>query len=226
MIFDDIIDKIKEAQCPTSFSEDLNIGEAYVDDRNQQYFEFFPDDSCSALAKVRQYQEASCVTVHTHGIEVVVDDVRINIHNSQIIVFDCYYFDDTVEYKRSDSRGSRVGLGMMLAGPIGAAVGLATSFGKSNKHIVSHNLVIAYWDATTKQKEIIQLENRKGVAQNIAPRLVEYWQEQVRINQETGRTPTGNNKAGVGDAGCLSVLLPIVAVGLYTCYKVVEHVVC
>lgn len=192
----------------------------------QQYFEFFPDDSCSALAKVRQYQEAACVTVHTHGIEVVVDDVRINIHNSQIIVFDCYYFDDTVEYKRSDSRGSRVGLGMMLAGPIGAAVGLATSFGKSNKHIVSHNLVIAYWDANTKQKEIIQLENRKGVAQNIAPRLVDYWHEQVRINQETGRTPTGNNKAGVGDAGCLSVLLPLVVVGLYTCYKVVEYVVC
>ena len=86
--------------------------------------------------------------------------------------------------------------------------------------------MIAYWDASTKQKEIIQLENRKGVAQNIAPRIVEYWQEQVRINQEKGRTPTGNNKAGVGDAGCLSVLLPLAAVGLYTCYKVVEYVVC
>lgn len=226
MIYDDIIDKIKEAQYPTCFPEDLNIGVAYFDDINQQLFEYFPSDTCSALINVRQYQEASCVIVHTHGIEVVIDDVRINIHNSQIIVFDCYYFDDTVEYKRSDSRSSRIGLGMMLAGPIGAAVGLATSFGKSNKHIVSHNLIIAYWNTSTKQKEIIELENRKGVDQNITPRLVEYWQEQVRMNQETGRTPIGNNKASVGDAGCFSVLLPYVAVGLYTCYKVIEYVVC
>lgn len=227
MILDDITEKITEALCPTSFSSDLNIGEACFDDeRNLQYFEYFPSDSCTALASVRKYQEASCVTVHTHGIEVVVDDVRVNIHNSQIIVFDCFYFDDTIEYKRSASRGSRVGLGMMLAGPIGAAVGLATSFGKSNKHIVSHNLVIAYWNVSTKQKEIIQLEDRKGVARNITPRLVECWQEQVRINQDTGRTPSGVNKAGVSDAGCLSVLFPLVAVGLYTCFKICEYVIC
>lgn len=226
MILDDIIDKIKEAQCPSSFSSDLNIGVACVDERNDKLFEFFPSDSCSSLAQIRQYQENACVNVHTHGVEVVVDNVRINIHNSQIIVFDCYYFDDTIEYKRSDSRGSRVGLGMMLAGPVGAAVGLASSFGKSNKHIKSHNLVIAYWDTKTKQKEIILLENRKGVAENIAPNLVEYWQEQVKINDETGRTPTGDNKAGVGDAGCLSVLLPFAFGGLYTFYKVIEYIVC
>lgn len=85
---------------------------------------------------------------------MAIDDVRVNIHNSQIIVFDCYYFDDTVEYQRSDSRGSRVGLGLMLAGPIGAAVGLASSFGKGHKHVKSHNLIIAYWNTVTKQKEI------------------------------------------------------------------------
>lgn len=92
---------------------------------------------------------------------MAIDDVRVNIHNSQIIVFDCYYFDDTVEYQRSDSRGSRVGLGLMLAGPIGAAVGLASSFGKGHKHVKSHNLIIAYWNTVTKQKEITNSKIRK-----------------------------------------------------------------
>lgn len=226
MILDDILEKIREAQCPASFSNDLNIGTYYIDDKSQKLFEFFPSDLCSAFANIRQYQENACVTVHTHGIEVAIDDVRVNIHNSQIIVFDCYYFDDTVEYQRSNSRGSRVGLGLMLAGPIGAAVGLASSFGKGHKHVKSHNLIIAYWNTVTKQKEIIELENTKGVAENVAHKLVEYWQEQVKINEETGRTPTGDSKAGVSDVGCLSVLLPFGLVGLYACYKVLEQVIC
>ena len=226
MIYDDILEKIKEAQCPTSFSGDLNIGEAYADYRNQKYVEFFPNDLCSAFTKIRQYQEAACVTVHTHGIEVDIDGVRLNIHNSQIIVFDYFYFDDTMEFKRSETRGSRVGLGWMLAGPVGAAVGLATSFGKSKEHIICHFLIIAYWNTITKQKEIIQLEDKKGVTENVVPNLVDYWQEQVTINQETGRTPIGDNKAGVGEAGCLSVILLFAFVGFFTCYRIIEHVVC
>ncbi len=225
MIYDDILEIIKEAQYPISLSGNLNIGEAYADDRNQKYFEFFPCDVCSAFSNVRQYQEAACVTVHTHGIEVVIDGVRVNIHNSQIIVFDYIYFDDTIEFKRSETRGSRVGLGWMLAGPIGATVGLASSFGKGNEHITSHILIIAYWNTVTKAKEIIQLEDKKGVAENVVPKLVDYWREQIAINQETGRLPIGANKAGVGEAGCLNVLLLFAFVSLYICYAIIEQAI-
>lgn len=77
-----------------------------------------------------------------------------------------------------------------------------------------------------KTKRNNELENTKGVAENVAHKLVEYWQEQVKINEETGRTPTGDNRAGVSDAGCLSVWLPFGFVGLYACYKVLEQIIC
>lgn len=41
MILDDILEKIKDAQCPASFSNDLNIGTYYIDDKSQKLFEFF-----------------------------------------------------------------------------------------------------------------------------------------------------------------------------------------
>ena len=163
----------------------------------RKLLEFFPSDNCSAFANIRQYQDNACVSVHTHGIEVTIDGTSIYIHNSQIIVFECYYFDDKVEFQRSDSRGARVGMGMLLAGPIGAAVGLASSFGKGNKHITSHNLIIAFWDIETQEKEIIELEDRKGVKENAVPNLIEYWKEQIKINEETGRKAVGDYKAGV-----------------------------
>lgn len=34
MILDDILEKIKEAQCPASFSINLNIGTYYIDDKS------------------------------------------------------------------------------------------------------------------------------------------------------------------------------------------------
>ena len=227
MILDDIIEKIKEAQFPEFVPDDLNIGNSdYSDDRNGQLFSFYPSDTCSAFANIRGYQDDACVTVHTHVIEVYIDKTQLNIHNSQIIVFDYYFFDDTIEYQKADTRGARIGLGFRLAGPIGATIGLASSFGKGNKHIVSHNLIISYWNLETKAKEFIVLENEEGVKDNVVPKLVEYWREQVEINKETGRKPMGDDKAGVEKNGCLGVLIPFIVAGLYFCCELVELVLC
>lgn len=227
MIFDDIIDKIKEAQFPSSLPDDMNIGvQLLADERNGKLLEFYPNDTCSAFSDIKRYQDDACVIVHTHGIDVSIGGTRVNIHNSQIIALDYYYFDDTIQYQKLDSRGARVGLGLLLAGPVGAAVGLASSFGKGNKHIVSHNLIISYWNIETRQKEIIELEDRIGVKDNIIPNLVECWKEQVKINEETGRKAMGDNKPGVGEAGCLGFLLPFIIAGGYSCYKVIEYLLC
>ena len=227
MIFDDIIDKINEAQYPSTLPEDMNIGiELITDGVRGNLFEFYPNNTCSAFSSIKRYQDDACVTVHTHGIDVTIDGIRVNIHNSQIIALDYYFFDDTVQYQKSDSRGARVGVGLLLAGPIGAAVGLASSFGKGNKHIVSHNLIISYWNIETMQKEIIELVDRKGVKDNIIPNLVECWKEQVKTNEDTGRKAWGDNMAGVGEAGCLGFIAPFIVAGGFSCYKIIEYLLC
>lgn len=179
MTLENILEKIKSAQFPTDFPADLNIGDCdYYDERNDKLLNFYPSSSCSAFSHVRRVQDDANVVVHTHGIELCIDGTRVKIHNSQIITFDYYSFDGDVEFNRADTRGNRVALGWMLAGPIGAAVGLACSFGKRKKHVSSHNLILAYWNISKRKKEIVELEDTKGVKDEIVPKLVEYWQEQ------------------------------------------------
>lgn len=164
MILDDIQEIIDNAKCPETFPEDLNIGGCmFVDDDSQKLFDWSPNENCDAFAHIRDYKDNACIYIHTHGIRVEIGDTKVNIHNSQIIVFDYWHFDDTVEFKRSDSRGARVMAGTLLAGPIvGAALGLASSFGKGKTHVKRDNVVIAYWDIQTKSMQIINLQEREN----------------------------------------------------------------
>lgn len=208
MILDDIIDVIEEAEYPISFPDDLNVGKSVGGEKGEICLTFFPSDTCSIFSSVENVQDDAIVVVHTHGIEVDIDGKNILIHNSQIIIFDWYHFDDTIEYKRSDSRINRVCLGAVLGGPvIGAAIGLAASLGKGKTHIVSDNLVIAYWNIETRGKEIILLETRKDLSEKKVSKIVDYWHEQENINKNTGRHPSGDFKAGVSSSGCFLILL-------------------
>ena len=215
MILDDIQEIIDNAKCPDSFPSDLNIGYCPMKDNDsQKLFEFFPSDTCDAFSSIKQYQDMAYVAIHTHGIEVKIDGIRVYIHNSQIILFDYWHFDDTVKYKRSDSRASRIGMGALLAGGgipgaiVGGAIGLATSFGTGKKHLKRDILVIAYWDVQTRTQQIIELQERKDSEKDSVKALIDYWKLHVQANEKTGRKAAGDFNSGVttGNSGCLLLL--------------------
>ena len=137
-------------------------------------------------------------------------------------MFDYYVEDETVEYNRSDTRLYRVLMGGLLAGPVGALGGLATSFGRGHKHIKCNTLVIAYWNVETKKKELICLDDYKDFKKHEVSILVDYWREQVKINEETGRKPEGTDKAGIEPAGCMGVLIPFIFIGTFSVYEIFE----
>ena len=206
MILDDIQEIIDNAKCPETFPSDLNIGYCPMKDKNsQKLFEFFPSDECDAFSEIRSYTDMAYVGIHTHGIEVKINSIKVYIHNSQIILFDYWHFDDTFEYKRSDTRAARVGTGIMLGGPVlGAAIGLATSFGKGKKHLKCDNLVIAYWDAQTRTQQVIELQEPKDSEPGSVKALVDYWKLHVEANEKYGRKAGGSYNAGVSTgSGCM-----------------------
>ena len=229
MILDDLQEIIDKAKCPESFPEDLNIGGCmFVDDNSQKLFEWVPENNCDAFAHIKEYKDNACIYIHTHGISVQIGDTKVYIHNSQIVVFDYWHFDDTVEYKRSDSRGARVMAGTILAGPIvGAALGLASSFGKGKKHLKRDNVVIAFWDIKTKSLQIINLQEPDNSESGSVKKMIDYWKQQIQVNAETGRKPIEDNKAGVGEAsGCMLLLLVGISPLLAIAYKLIESFIC
>ena len=213
MILDDLQEIIDTSECPVSLPDEMNIGTEVLDDdfENAKIFEYFPEQSCDAFAHINEFKDNAYVKIHTHGVCVQIGDTKVNIHNSQLFLFDYWHFDDTVEYNRSDSRGSRVALGSMLGGPIvGAAIGLAASFGKGKKHVKRDNLVIGYWDAQSKTQQVINLSSG-----------------QIKINKETGRKAVGSNMAGIDSSdGCLLLLLVGIVPILAAMYKLVEVFIC
>ena len=197
MILDDIIEKIEEAQNPPCIDGDIIIGNETDIDKDIHPFKFILSQSnCTAFSHIKEDEDAY-VFIHTHGIVVSVGDIDLSIHNSQIIVFDYYYFDDNVHYKKSEGRGEKILCGMVLGGPVGAAIGLAASFGKGTRHLVYYDLIIAFWNFTTKQKEFITLRDYEDLNKRLIPNTVQFWKLQVKINEETGREPKGDNKVGV-----------------------------
>lgn len=229
MILDDLQEIIDNAKCPETFPEDLNIGVCKLsDDDSQKLYDWLPETNCDAFAHIKEYQDNACISIHTHGISVQIDGTKVNIHNSQIIVFDYWHFDDTVEYKRSDTRGARVATGIILGGPIlGAAVGLATSFGKGKKHVKCDNVVIAFWDIKTKSLQIINLQEPKKSDPGSVKKMIDYWKKQIHVNEETGRKPVGDYMAGVGKAsGCILLLLVGLSPFLAAMYKIIEALIC
>ena len=229
-ILDDLQEIIDTAKCPESFPEEMNIGaEVMADDfEDQKVFEYFPEQSCNAFAHINEFKDNAYVQIHTHGICVQIGDTKVNIHNSQLFLFDYWHLDDIVVYNRRDSRGSRVALGTMLGGPIvGAAIGLATSFGKGKKHVKRDNLVIGYWDAQSKTQQVINMQEPKDSKAGSVEKLINCWKEQVKINEETGRKAVGNNKAGIGSSdGCLLLMLVGVSPILAAIYKLMKALIC
>lgn len=207
----------ESAKCPESFPKDLNIGPWLIGDgRSNHLVKFDPQSTnCDVFSSIHEIKDTSEIFCHSHGIKIHVGNIEYNRHNSQIIIMEAWRFDDTISYNRSDSRAARIGMGVLLGGPIvGAALGLASSFGRGKKHIVTDILEIYFWDVNTKQKQWISLQYGKDVSAYELMSFVEFWKEQKRINEETGRKAIGDECAGLSsnNGGCFgSILLAITA---------------
>lgn len=216
---------IDNAVCPQEFPADLKVGHCYMSNPDsQELFEFYPSDECDVFSNIRTFVDNAYVSVHTHGIGVQIKNSSIQIHNSQIIVFDCWHWDETVEYKRSDTRASKVILGTMLAGPLGAAAGLAASFGKGKKHMNRDILVIAYWDINTRKQQLINLIAKKDTEEGKIQRMVSHWENNVKINNETGRKAVTSN-TGAGSSGCMVFLATILLPSLFCVYQLFKFII-
>ncbi len=226
MILDDLQEIIDNAKCPNEFPEDLNIGGVvFLDGKS---YEWTPDDNCDAFVHIKEYKDNAGIYIHTHGISVQIGDTNVNIHNSQIVVFDYWHFDDIVEYRRSDSRKERIMAGFLLAGPIvGATLGLASSFGKGKKHLKCDNVVIAFWDVKTRTLQVINLQESDNSEPGSVKNMIDNWKRQIQINAETGRKPIGDNKAGVSEAsGCMLLLIAGITPLLVLGYVLIESLIC
>lgn len=227
MSFDEIVNIVNSATCPESFASDMNVGD-YVDGKSRLICEYYPSEESSDYSHIDEVQDCAQIALHTHGVEIDIDGKNLLIHESQIILVDYYHFDDTIEYNRSDSRGNRVALGSLLGGPvIGAAIGFATSFGKGHKHIVSDNLVVAYWNKDSKRLETITLEMRKKeeIERGSVSKLIDLWHREQKINKETARKPTGGYIAGASSSGCL-VFFALIIPGMYAAFSIIKNIIC
>jgi len=222
MTLDEICAIVESATFPKSFPSNLNIGKWITDDceRSNQLVEFNPEENnCTIFSNVKNYERLAEIFLHTHGVQIRINGIRYNIHNSQIIQMNVFHFDDTVEIERSNTRGSRVALGAMLAGGgipgavIGGTIGLLTSFGKYNKKLVEDYIVISYWDIPTKSKQNVILKHNKDGSGKGLYAFIEMWHEEREKNENTKREPMGNELAGISpNSGCLGIVALLLAI--------------
>ena len=221
MTLEEIYQSAANVECPDSFPENLSIGECITKDpRSYHLVGYDPVTSfCDALSSIREIKDSCDIHCYTHGIQLHVGDIYLNIHNSQIITVEIAHIDEVVEINRSENRSEKVGLGLLVGGVFGATAGLATSFGKKQQRIVEDVLIIIYWDINTKKKQILFLSYNKGFSTPGLQSFVNLWKEQVEINRKTNRLPSSNEMAGsyAQEGGCLGViiLLIVMASSLY-----------
>ena len=219
MTQEDIFKRIRESQLPVSFPLNLNIGECccmHYDDDWSRLVVYYPQMCfCKAFASIDKMKDLSEVTLYTHGIQIHVGDIRYNIHNSQIIIMEHFHINESVEYERSASRAERISAGIMLGGPIGAAIGLATSFGRGHTNLDADFLIVGYWNTETQEKEIIQLMmNKKGIRKDFSG-FLEAWKNEKEINESTGRQAKGEEKSGISQrSGCMVSLMVGIIISL------------
>ena len=221
MTLEEIYQNAANVECPDSFPENLSIGECITKDpRGYHLVVYDPVTSfCDALSSIREIKDSCDIHCYTHGIQLHVGNIYLNIHNSQILTVEIAHIDEIVEIDRAESRSEKVKLGLLVGGVVGAAAGLATSFGKKQKRIVEDVLIIIYWDIKTKKKQILFLSYNKGFSTPGLQSFVNLWKEQVEINQKNNRLPSSNEMAGsyAQDGGCLGVIALIVALTSSLC---------
>ena len=215
MTLEEIGKSVANLECPDTFPDNLSIGECITKDpRSYHLVVYDPFTSvCDALSSIREIKDSCDIHCYTHGVQLHVGDIYLNIHNSQILAVEIAHIDEVVEVSRSENRSEKIGLGLLVGGVFGAAAGLSTSFGKKQQKIVDDVLIIIYWNINTKKKQVLFLSYNKGFSTPGLQSFVNLWKEQVKINQNTNRTPTSNEMAGSysQEGGCLGVIVLLIA---------------
>lgn len=215
-------EKVKSAICPESWTDDYlgyDTGKG-IEDTDMR---FYP--GMSNIDAINILEEEFCysrVTLYSHGIKVYIEPKgglfeRKNVYiypmtNEQIVDIDLVPYDEYVNYKKSLSQYMSKGAAIaaiantgMVGVTLGAAIGALASIGHKTTHLKGKYLRITFWDRDTRKLKYILFDHPK---QNELEKLVENWEYEKKINEETGRKPT--DKA----PGCFSVIALLIACSL------------
>lgn len=212
--------KVKAAKCPDAWTYELigfNTGKGIEDTE----LRFYPGMSnIDDLNTIEGFCYAN-IFLHSYGIRFYIeqnhDDSKNEVEyyeaamtNEQIVDIDLVPYDDYVTYKKS--LGNYMAKGGAIAavantGLVGVAVGVAigavASIGNKTEHIKGKYLRITFWDRQTKELKYILLDHPK---QKLLEKFVENWNNEKKINEETGRKPTDKSQS----SGCLSVIVLVI----------------
>lgn len=196
---------IKNAKCPKDFDSNL-IGPliAFITDVNrfaESNYTFFPGDSnIDSLSKYDK-QKIARFEVHSHGVWVNIGMENFLITNNRIISIDTIPYDEYVKVKKNMNDYILAGalLGGGIAGSlIGGAVGAILGIGEKEVHLKGSVLRVIFWDQNKQIKYLhLSYEGKKEDLES----LVRIWEEQKKINIETGRKPED-----VKEKGCFSMI--------------------
>lgn len=194
------------AKCPKEFTQtDIGAMVGTISEVNsfaKTSFTYSSGDSNdSRYDKIKEYTLGS-IEVYTHGLEIWIDSDIFALTNEQIVLIDTISHQEyiTVKKKMSDYVAFGALLGNGIAGSlIGAGIGALFGIGKKRVNVKGTFIRIVYWDVHERNLKYVMLDY-EGKKEHLDA-FVKLWEEQKRINIETGRKPEDCK------TGCFGLLL-------------------
>ena len=160
-----LLKTIENAQKPSSFSENRDIGVFLSEVEASAVLNFRPDfNYIERLSKIEKQCWAE-FHVRPKGIFLGIKEIDIDIHYSQIILVEPTVIPEIVNYAKENARkGAAIGamgggfMGSIMGAAFGAAIGALTGIGRTKKEVSTHALCIAYWDVDYSTQQYIFLE--------------------------------------------------------------------
>lgn len=165
MDLDLLLKTIENAQKPSSFPDNRDIGAFLSNDEAGAALNFRPDfNYIERLNKIEKQCWAE-FQVRPTGIFLGIKEIDIDIHYSQIILVEPTVIPEIVNYAKENARkGAAIGamgggfMGSIMGAAFGAAIGALTGIGRTKKEVSTHALCIAYWDVDYSTQQYIFLE--------------------------------------------------------------------
>ena len=123
------------------------------------------------------------VTLHTHGMKVIQGLTNYPIHNSQIISLRQTSLEELTKTEKSVI--GRAVVGGLILGPFGAIVGGMSGFGKKEKSVNIHYLVMNYWDTKAKAAQTLLIRGNKTLIKAFINRN----EKEKALNETSNRKP-------------------------------------
>lgn len=139
-----------ELECPI-FPTDMRIGQQITNWAFDAAFTGIYDQSINSISDIPSGKIT--VTLHTHGIQMIVGTSFFEIHNSQIISIIKTTSADIIQTNKSVI--GRAVAGALIMGPLGAIIGGMSGTGIKSKLGLSQYVVINFWDIDTEEAQSI-----------------------------------------------------------------------